>query len=93
MRTILGRPAIFEDQAQAMNFVLAPDETIYGVSDADGKFKHGTIFQLKTDGSGFVVLHDFYGGDDDGQSPTFVAPAALRWQPLQPPRERSSTTI
>ena len=53
-----------------MSFVLAPDETIYGVSDADGKFKHGTLFKLKTDGSGFSVLHDFYGGDDDGQNPT-----------------------
>ena len=64
------RAEIFEDQAEAMGFVLAPDGTIYGVSDADGKFKHGTIFKLKTDGTGFVVLHDFYGGDDDGQSPT-----------------------
>ncbi len=64
------RPNIFEDQAEAMSFVLAPDETIYGVSDADGKFKHGTLFKLKTDGTGFVALHDFYGGDDDGQSPT-----------------------
>jgi uncharacterized repeat protein (TIGR03803 family) len=64
------RPKIFEDQAEAMGFVLAPDETIYGVSDADGKFKHGTLFKLKTDGSDFSVLHDFYGGDDDGQNPT-----------------------
>jgi uncharacterized repeat protein (TIGR03803 family) len=64
------RPNIFEDQAEAMSFVLAPDATIYGVSDADGKFKHGTLYKLKTDGSGFSVLHDFYGGDNDGQSPT-----------------------
>ena len=64
------RAEIFEDQAEPMGFVLAPDETIYGVSDADGKFKHGTLFKLKTDGSGFIVLHDFYGGDDDGESPT-----------------------
>ena len=63
------RPNIVSDPATAMHFVLAPDETIYGVSEADGKFKKGTLFKVKTDGSGFAVLHDFYGGDDDGEKP------------------------
>jgi uncharacterized repeat protein (TIGR03803 family) len=66
------RPNIFEDQAQVMSFALAPDETIYGVSIADGKFKKGTLFKVKTDGSGFADLHDFYGGDNDGEKPMSI---------------------
>lgn len=58
------RPNIASDPATAMHFVLAPGDTLYGVSEADGKFKKGTLFKVKIDGSGFVVLHDFYGGDD-----------------------------
>jgi uncharacterized repeat protein (TIGR03803 family) len=46
------------------------------VSEADGKFKKGTLFKVKTDGSGFVVLHDFYGGDDDGEKPMSLLLAA-----------------
>ena len=60
---------VFPDPATARHFVLAPDETIGGVSEADGKFKKGTLFKVKTDGTGFVDLHDFYGGDDDGEKP------------------------
>jgi len=63
------RPGMASDPATAMHFVLAPGEMIYGVSEADGKFKKGTLFKVKTDGSGFTVLHDFYGGDDDGEKP------------------------
>jgi uncharacterized repeat protein (TIGR03803 family) len=53
----------------AIRFMIAPDETIYGLSAGDGKFKKGTLFSLKTDGSGFTVLHDFFGGDADGEHP------------------------
>ncbi len=63
------RPNVFSDPATAIHMILAPGETIYGVSTADGKFKKGTLFKVKTDGSGFAVLHDFFGGDLDGEDP------------------------
>ena len=63
------RPNVFSDPATAIHFVLGPDETIYGISDADGKFKKGTLYKVKTDGTGFAVLHDFFGGDEDGERP------------------------
>ena len=40
------------------------------MSNADGKFKHGTLFKLKTDGEWvYRAASNFYGGDDDGESP------------------------
>jgi len=53
----------------AVQMILAPDETLFGISTRDGKFNKGTLFQMKTDGTGFTVLHDFFGGDLDGENP------------------------
>lgn len=44
--------------------------TTYGGSDTTSGWKGGgTIFRMNTDGSGFRLLHTFYGGNDDGLGP------------------------
>jgi uncharacterized repeat protein (TIGR03803 family) len=55
-----------------MQFVIAPDDMIYGIAIGEGKFKKGILYKVKTDGSGYTVLKDFYGGDDDGQDPLSI---------------------
>jgi hypothetical protein len=62
------------DGATVARIALGPDETIYGVSTAGGKYTKGTLFTCKTDRSGYSVLHSFYGGDD-GAQPRMVAVA------------------
>ena len=38
-------------------------DTLYGTTDQGGKFGLGTVFSIKTDGSGFSVLKHFSGSD------------------------------
>jgi len=42
---------------------------LYGINRAGGTANHGIIFSVNTDGSGFTVLHNFTGGDNDGKDP------------------------
>jgi uncharacterized repeat protein (TIGR03803 family) len=42
---------------------------LYGTTLAGGTFGLGTVFTLRTDGTGFVVLHDFAGGHWGSASP------------------------
>ena len=41
--------------------------TLYGVADAGGSTDNGVIFSIKTDGTGFKLLHQFSG--TDGEQP------------------------
>ena len=41
----------------------------YGMTGKLGQFNGGTIFRIKSDGSGFLVLHAFAGGAADGADP------------------------
>ncbi|HWY74747.1 MAG TPA: choice-of-anchor tandem repeat GloVer-containing protein, partial [Verrucomicrobiae bacterium] len=50
--------------------VLSGD-TLYGTTGLGGTVGDGTVFQLKTDGSGFLVLYTFVGGSD-GYGPAGV---------------------
>jgi uncharacterized repeat protein (TIGR03803 family) len=45
------------------------DGTLYGTMYAGGANGAGTIFAIKSDGSGFHVLHDFGNGPQDGNAP------------------------
>ncbi len=38
------------------------DDTLYGTTEYGGAHGNGTVFKLKTDGSGFVVIKDFTSG-------------------------------
>lgn len=39
-------------------------DMLFGIAHSGGDSHHGTIFMLKTNGSGFMVLHNFSGGAD-----------------------------
>ena len=42
---------------------------LYGMTYSGGKNNLGVVFKMKADGSGFVLLHSFAGGADDGAKP------------------------
>ncbi len=50
---------------------LTPDGTgsLYGTTSGGGPSDYGTIFKLRTDGTGFQLLHTFAGGVGDGRGP------------------------
>ena len=43
--------------------------TLYGMTDGGGTSNNGVVFQIKTDGTGFQLLHSFAGGTGDGSGP------------------------
>jgi uncharacterized repeat protein (TIGR03803 family) len=45
-----------------INLVVSND-TLYGTVDGDGATNQGSVFMLKTDGTGFTTLHSFVGSD------------------------------
>jgi uncharacterized repeat protein (TIGR03803 family) len=42
---------------------------LYGTTSGGGAADQGTVFTIRTDGSGFEILHSFVGGADDGSQP------------------------
>jgi uncharacterized repeat protein (TIGR03803 family) len=49
--------------AVPMGGLVLGGNTLYGTADQGGKFGLGTVFSIKTDGSGFTVLKHFSGSD------------------------------
>jgi uncharacterized repeat protein (TIGR03803 family) len=49
--------------------ILDGSGNLYGTTSSGGTGNLGTIFALKTDGTGFQVLHSFTGGASDGSTP------------------------
>jgi uncharacterized repeat protein (TIGR03803 family) len=45
------------------------DGRLYGATINGGSVDGGVVFAMAKDGSGYVILHDFTGGSDDGLSP------------------------
>jgi uncharacterized repeat protein (TIGR03803 family) len=43
---------------------------LYGTTEMGGASDLGTVFTIKTDGSGFAVLHSFSGSPTDGRTPS-----------------------
>ncbi len=43
--------------------------TLYGMTFDGGFYNQGTIFKMETDGSNYMLLHEFTGGIADGGSP------------------------
>jgi uncharacterized repeat protein (TIGR03803 family) len=46
--------------------LLLVGDTLFGTTSRGGRYANGTVFALKTDGTGFTVLHSFTGGSDGG---------------------------
>jgi uncharacterized repeat protein (TIGR03803 family) len=40
------------------------NNTLYGTATGGGSLSYGTVFAVKTDGTGFTTLHSFTGGSD-----------------------------
>ncbi len=55
------------DGAQPMAGLVLGSNTLYGTTYAGGAFGKGTVFSLRTDGTGFTVLKHFSGSD--GKNP------------------------
>src|SRR5262245_60065040 len=52
---------------QRIDLVLSND-TLFGTMDGDGATNQGSVFKLKTDGTGFTNLHSFI--ESDGAYPS-----------------------
>ena len=48
---------------------MSGSENLLGTTPTGGLSYGGSAFTMKTDGSGFVVMHDFAGGASDGSAP------------------------
>jgi len=48
--------------------VTQSDSTLFGTTVSGGDFDRGTAYSVSTNGSGFLLLHDFMGGDSDGRT-------------------------
>jgi uncharacterized repeat protein (TIGR03803 family) len=62
------------DGAQPFGSLILSGNTLYGTAVAGGSFTNGTIFKLKTDGTGYTVLYNFSGfiagtNNSDGGGP------------------------
>src|SRR5450755_1016550 len=49
--------------------LILSGSTLYGVTGQGGILNQGTVFQIKTDGTGYAVMHLFTGGPSDGAYP------------------------
>ncbi|MBV8278413.1 MAG: hypothetical protein JO170_24565 [Verrucomicrobia bacterium] len=51
--------------------VQGPNGNLYGVTQAGGTGKSGIVFEISTDGSSYIVLHNFADGSvpNDGKDP------------------------
>ena len=52
--------------------LVAKGQNLYGMTDWGGVNNSGTIYTIKTNGTGFRLLHSFLGGTEDGGLPQRV---------------------
>lgn len=57
------------DGANPRGTLILSGNTLYGTTSAGGAYGYGTLFSVKTDGTGFTLLHSFAGGSTDGTVP------------------------
>jgi uncharacterized repeat protein (TIGR03803 family) len=55
-----------EDGRDPWAGLILRGDTLYGTAEFGGTSGYGTLFCIKTDGSGFSILHSFAGGPEDG---------------------------
>jgi len=67
LRQFAGGP---DDGREPVNSVIYASGKLYGMTSGGGDFdSYGTIFKMNPDGTGFSLIHDFYGGANDGRYP------------------------
>lgn len=59
-----GAPGTLDQGTNPVGDLALSGETLYGCTINGSKDRSGTVFKVRTDGSGYVVLHEFSGGDD-----------------------------
>ncbi|OYW07108.1 MAG: hypothetical protein B7X11_00540, partial [Acidobacteria bacterium 37-65-4] len=59
-----------DDGGPAGRLVLDKTDNLYGTTYGGSPSSGGTVFKVKTDGTGFALLHRFTGGASDGAHPT-----------------------
>ncbi len=57
------------DGAYPYGGLVIDSGTLYGLTNSGGDSGYGTIFSIDTNGTNFTLLHEFAGGNDDGNSP------------------------
>jgi uncharacterized repeat protein (TIGR03803 family) len=55
--------AIIAEPERGLGGLVISGETIYGITELGGANNSGTVFTVKTDGTGFAVLHEFVGSE------------------------------
>jgi uncharacterized repeat protein (TIGR03803 family) len=64
-----GGPQINPDGHQPRAGVILSGDTLYGTAYRGGSSGSGTVFAVRTNGTGFIVLHNFSGSSSDGGNP------------------------
>ncbi len=59
-------PATNSDGAFPHGELILSNNTLYGAAYGGGSWARGTVFAIKTDGTGFTVLHNFNASSDGG---------------------------
>ena len=58
-----------DDGAQPWGSLTLSGSTLYGMTSEGGSHNKGVVFELNTDGTGYGLLREFAGGDNDGAAP------------------------
>ncbi len=58
-----------EDGASPFGALTLDGTILYGMTHSGGDSNNGTVFKINTDGTGFVIMHEFANGADDGANP------------------------
>jgi uncharacterized repeat protein (TIGR03803 family) len=59
-----------KDGSKPAVLVAGPDGTLYGATSEGGQYRHGEIFKMKPDGSGYTIIHQILGPQNDGSYPS-----------------------
>ena len=67
--TLHGFSGGTNDGRRAFGTLSLVGTTLYGMTARGGSTSGGILFRVNTDGTGFTLLHDFTGGENDGSVP------------------------
>lgn len=62
--------SVAKDGSKPAVLAAAPDGTLFGATSAGGQFRYGVIFKVQPDGTGYTILHQILGPQNDGSYPS-----------------------